>query len=298
MANQISAQLKAKLRKAREKFAKAEPAESNSAANRKVPDGTYTAKVVGLEFAEFGKHAILRFTFEVTDADKKAHETAIGQLVETRFNLDTDEGPAFIKRDFAKFGYDDVNDLLDDPDASLELFTQLLSLNPVVKINVAMDDTDQWQNVFLNDVLEMDDAAEEEEEEEEAKEEKPKKAPAKKEKVKEEPKKEKAKSKAPAKKEEPDEEEEEEVDEADDEESADEDDGTDEDEESAEEESEESESSDERELEVGDMVEVPYKGKEVAAIVVSIDETNSTVKVQIDKKRVVVPLENVFLLEG
>lgn len=295
MANQISAQLKAKLRKAREKFAKAEPAESNSAANRKVPDGTYTAKVVGLEFAEFGKHAIIRFTFEVTDADKKAHETAIGQLVETRFNLDTDEGPAFIKRDFAKFGYDDVNDLLDDPDASLELFTQLLSLNPIVKINVAMDDTDQWQNVFLNDVLEMDDAAEEEEaEEEEAEEEKPKKAPAKKEKEKAPAKKEKASTK----KAKPDEEEEEETDEADDEETTDEDEGTDESEESEEEESEESESSDERELEVGDMVEVPYKGKEVAAIVVSIDETNSTVKVQIDKKRVVVPLENVFLLEG
>lgn len=287
MANQISAQLKAKLRKAREKFAKAEPAESNSAANRKVPDGTYTAKVVGLEFAEFGKHAIIRFTFEVTDADKKAHETAIGQLVETRFNLDTDEGPAFIKRDFAKFGYDDINDLLDDPDASVEVFTQLLSLNPVVKINVAMDDSDQWQNVFLNDVLEMDDATEEVEEE--VKEE-PKKAPAKKE-----------KAKAPTKKAkevEPDEEEEEETDEADDEESTNEDDATESDEDSDEAESEDSESSDERELEVGDMVEVPYKGKEVAAIVVSIDEANSTVKVQIDKKRIVVPLENVFLLEG
>lgn len=298
MANQISAQLKAKLRKAREKFAKAEPAESNSAANRKVPDGTYTAKVVGLEFAEFGKHPIIRFTFEVMDADKKAQETAIGQLVETRFNLDTDEGPAFIKRDFAKFGYDDVNDLLDDPDASNEMFGQLLGLNPVVKINVAMDDTDQWQNVFLNDVLEMDDSAEqvEEEEEEEVKEEV--KTKPKKEKAKAEPKKATPK-KAPAKKEvEPDEEEEETTDEADNEETTDEDEGTDESEESEEEESEESESSDERELEVGDMVEVPYKGKEVAAIVVSIDEANSTVKVQIDKKRLVVPLEKVFLLEG
>lgn len=294
MANQISAQLKAKLRKAREKFAKAEPAENNSVVNRKVPDGTYTAKVAGVEFAEFGKHAVLRFTYEITDADKKTQEVAVGQLVESRFNLDTDEGPAFIKRDFCKFGYDDVNDLLDDPDASNQLFIDLVKLNPVVKIQVAMDDTDQWQNVYLNDVLEMDDegaAVEEEEEEVEEEEEEevvepPKKV--KKETTKKETVKENAKSKKTKPVVEPEEEE------ISDDES---DDGTEE-EESLEESSEDDELVEERELEVGDIVEVNYKGKDQAATVVSIDEEQSTVKVQIGNKRVSVPLENVYLLEG
>jgi sRNA-binding protein len=61
---------------------------------------------------------------------------------------------------------------------------------------------------------------------------------------------------------------------------------------------EEEELSEERELEIGDIVEVEYKGKDVAATVISIDEEQSTVKVQIDNKRVVVPLEKVYLLEG
>lgn len=285
MTNGISAQLKAKLRKAREKFVKAEPAETNSVTNRKVPDGTYTAKVVGLEFAEFGKHAVIRFTYEITDADKKTQESAIGQMVETRFNLETDEGPSFIKRDFGKFGYDDVNDLLDDPDASNELFLQLLKLNPVCKIAVAMDDTDQWQNVYLNDVLEMDDETEavveeEEEEEEEVEEVKPPKKAAKKE-------------TASAKKKKAPEPEPEEEDESDDEDG----DGAEEDEEETEE-VEESSDEEQRELEIGDIVEVNYKGKDVAATVVSIDEATSTIKVQIGNKRVIVPLENVYLLEG
>jgi hypothetical protein len=295
MANQISAQLKAKLRKAREKFAKAEPAENNSVVNRKVADGTYTAKVAGIEFAEFGKHPVIRFTYEITDADKKTQESAIGQLVESRFNLDTEEGPSFIKRDFGKFGYDDVNDLLDDPDASNKVFLDLCKLNPVCKVSVAMDDTDQWQNVYLNDVLEMDDegeAVEEEAEEEEAEEEEVEeeveevKAPSKK-----EAKAKKGKADAKAKKQPiPEPVEEEEVIESDD-------DGAEaEEEEEAGE--EEEELSEERELEIGDIVEVEYKGKDVAATVISIDEEQSTVKVQIDNKRVVVPLEKVYLLEG
>jgi len=163
MAKKISAQLAAKLRNAREKFKKAQPAESNAVANRKVLDGVYTAKVVGLEFDEFGKHPILRFTFEITDADKKVGEASIGELVESRFNLDTDEGPSFIKRDFQKFGYDDVDDLLDDVEQSSELFEELLGLHPLVKIMVQMDETDQWQNVYLNDVLEMDEEDDSEE---------------------------------------------------------------------------------------------------------------------------------------
>ena len=299
MANQISAQLKAKLRKAREKFAKAEPAESNSVVNRKVPDGTYTAKVAGVEFAEFGKHPVIRFTYEITDADKKTQEVAVGQLVELRFNLDTDEGPSFIKRDFGKFGYDDVNDLLDDPDASNQLFLDLVKLNPVVKISVSMDDTDQWQNVYLNDVLEMDDEGaevEEEEEEQESEEEEveeeeeeeevkepPKKAKAGKEKVKENAKSKKAKPIAEPVEEETDD---------------DESDNGEEEEDSEEEESSDDELVEERELEIGDLVEVEYKGKDQAATVVSIDEEQSTVKVQIGNKRVSVPLEKVYLLEG
>lgn len=270
--SKISATLQAKLKKAREKFVKAEPAQSNTSANRKVPDGTYTAKLVGLDFAEFGKHPILRFTFEVTDADKKTHEVAIGQMVETRFNLDTDEGPAFIKRDFQKFGYDEVDDLLDDLEAANQLFIDLIALHPVCKINVAMDDTDQWQNVFLNDVLEMD---EEEEEEEE---------------VKPEPKKKGKGKKVEEKKEEPDEAADEESD------GVDEEEGT---EEEADEEAEEDDTEDaDGDLEIGDMVEVNHKGKDVVGTVISIDEEASTVKVQVDKKRIVVPLENVYLLEG
>ena len=282
MSSKISAQLQAKLRKAREKFVKAEPAETNSVVNRKVADGNYTAKCVGLEFAEFGKHAVLRFTYEITDADKKSQESAIGQLVETRFTLDTDEGPAYIKRDFGRFGYDDVNDLLDDPDASSELFMQLLKLNPVCKIAVSMDDTDQWQNVYLNDVLEMDDeTAEVAEEEEEVEEVKPipKKASAKKDTAKD-AKKKKAPEPEPVEEMESDDETGE---------------GTEEEEEEYEEVDEPSE---ERELEIGDIVEVSYKGKDVAATVISIDEAASTVKVQIGNKRVIIPLENVFLLEG
>jgi hypothetical protein len=279
MTNQISAQLKAKLRNARAKFAKAEPAESNSVANRKVADGNYTAKVVGLEFAEFGKHPIIRFTYEITDADKKPQESAVGQLVETRFNLDTDEGPSYIKRDFGRFGYDDVNDLLDDPDATNALFIQLLGLNPICKIAVSMDDTDQWQNVFLNDVLEMDDEeAEVVEEVEEVKKPVSKPASAKKDTAKDAKKK-----KAP----EPEPKEEIESDDEDGE-------GTEEETEEV----EETEESSERELEIGDIVEVSYKGKDVAATVISIDEAASTVKVQIGNKRVIVPLENVYLLEG
>jgi len=288
MANQISAQLKAKLRKAREKFAKAEPAERNSTANRKVPDGTYTAKVVGLEFAEFGKNVVLRFTYEITDADKKSHEVAIGQMVESRFNLDTDEGPSYVKRDFASFGYDNVDDLLDDPDAANEIFEQLLSLNPVVKIAVNMDDTDTWQNVWLNDVLEMDDEATEEvaeteeeeteEEEEEVEEEEPPKKKGTS----------KGATKPPAKSNKG------KVTGTKEEEST----GSDDDEETETDEETEESSDEEGELEVGDIVEVNYKGKDVAATVVSIDEDNSTAKVQIDNKRVVVPLEKVFLLEG
>jgi len=279
MTNQISAQLKAKLRNARAKFAKAEPAESNSVANRKVADGNYTAKVVGLEFAEFGKHPIIRFTYEITDADKKPQESAVGQLVETRFNLDTDEGPSYIKRDFGRFGYDDVNDLLDDPDATNALFIQLLGLNPICKIAVSMDDTDQWQNVFLNDVLEMDDEeAEVVEEVEEVKKPVSKPASAKKDTAKDAKKK-----KAP----EPEPKEEIESDDEDGE-------GTEEETEEV----EETEESSERELEIEDIVEVSYKGKDVAATVISIDEAASTVKVQIGNKRVIVPLENVYLLEG
>lgn len=279
MASQISAQLQAKLRSARAKFQKAEPAETNSVVNRKVPDGTYTAKCVGLEFAEFGKHAVLRFTYIITDADKKSQETAIGQLVETRFTLDTDEGPSYIKRDFGRFGYDDVNDLLDDPVASNELFIQLLKLNPVCKIAISMDDTDQWQNVYLNDVLEMDEEGVEVEEE--VKETKLVSKPAS---AKKETAKDAKKKKAP---------EPEPVEESED------DNGTGEGAEEEEEEYEEiDESSEERELEVGDIVEVPYKGKDTAATVVSIDETTSTIKVQIGNKRLIVPLENVYLLEG
>lgn len=285
MATQLSATLKAKLRKAREKFAKAEPAEDNNVVNRNVPDGTYTAKVVGLEFAEFGKHPVIRFTYEITDADKKAHECAIGQMVESRFNLDTDEGPSFIKRDFGKFGYDEVDDLLDDPDASTAIFNELIKLNPMVKVAVSMDDSDQWQNVYLNDVLEMDSEAKEEEaeeeEEEEVVEEKPKTKPV-------------AKGKPSGNKKPPAEEVEEEEDESE----SESDDGGREEEEEADEEAEEAEEATERELEVGDIVEVNYKGKDVAATVISIDEAQSTVKVQIDKKRVIVPLENIFLLEG
>lgn len=268
MAKKVSAQLQAKLRKAREKFAKAEPAQSNSVANRKVPDGTYTAKLVGCEFDEFGKHPILRFTYEVTDADKKSHESAIGELIETRFNLDTDEGPSFIKRDFSKFGYDEVDDLLDDVDAANQLFSELLKLNPVCKVAVAMDDTDQWQNVFLNDVLEMDEEAEEEE--------KPKKKETKK------------GGNKKAKKEEVESEE-------------DDDDVTEEDEtEIIEPEAEEADDENSAELEVGDLVEVEYKGTECVATVLSINEEEETVKVQLQKqkKRVVVPAEKVFLLEG
>lgn len=271
MTKKVSAQLQAKLRKAREKFAKAEPAQSNSAANRKVPDGTYTAKLVGCEFDEFGKHPILRFTYEVTDSDKKSHESAIGQLVETRFNLDTDEGPSFIKRDFGKFGYDDMDDLLDDIEAANELFIELLKLNPVCKIAVAMDDSDQWQNVYLNDVLEMD---------EEQSEPEPKKQ-------------EKAKGGKPKakKQEKPEEEPDEEVDGED--EAGEDADGT-------EEEEQEEDSGDESELEVGDLVEVEYKGVEEVATVLAINEEEETVKVQLQKakKRVVVPIEKVYLLEG
>lgn len=278
MATKISAQLQAKLKKARERFAKADPAESNTAANRKVPDGNYTAKLVGLEFDEFGKHPIMRFTFEVSDADKKAHEMAVGQIVETRFNLDTDEGPSFIKRDFGKFGYDNVNDLLDDLEASQQLFTELLALHPVVKIAVMMDDTDQWQNVYLNDVLEMDEAEAVEEEEEE---EKPKPKP-------------KAKGQKNAKEQPPAD------DETEDAESEEETDESDEGEEAEEETEKADESSDEAELEVGDIVEVNYKGKDTGAKVISIDEDNSSVKVELlkEKKRVIVPLEKVWLLEG
>ena len=271
MAKKVSAQLQAKLRKAREKFAKAEPAQSNSVVNRKVPDGTYTAKLVGVEFDEFGKHPVLRFTYEVTDADKKSHESAIGELIETRFNLDTDEGPAFIKRDFGRFGYDEVDDLLDDIDAANELFSELLKLNPVCKVAVAMDDTDQWQNVFLNDVLEMDEEAIEPEPE--PKKEKPKRGnkKAKKEEVTEE-----------ADDDEPDEPDEEEgTEEADDE-------GTSEDDE------------DTTEIEVGDIVEVEYKGTEHVATVLALNEEDETVKVQLQKlkKRVSVPIEKVWILEG
>lgn len=272
MTKKVSAQLQAKLRKAREKFAKAEPAQSNSVANRKVPDGTYTAKLVGCEFDEFGKHPILRFTYEVTDADKKSHESAIGELVETRFNIDTDEGPSFIKRDFSKFGYDEVDDLLDDVDAANQLFSELLKLNPVCKVAVAMDDTDQWQNVFLNDVLEMDEEAEEEEP-------KPKKKETKK------------GGNKKAKKEEVEPEEDD-----DDATEEDADEGTEE----ADDEGTEADDEDVAELEVGDLVEVEYKGTECVATVLSINEEEETVKVQLQKqkKRVVVPAEKVFLLEG
>jgi hypothetical protein len=277
MADTISVQLQAKLRKARDSFMKAEAAESNSVVNRKVADGNYTAKLVGLEFAEFGKHPIIRFTYEVTDADKKTQESAIGQLVETRFTLDTDEGPSFIKRDFGRFGYDDVNDLLDDPVASNELFIQLIKLNPICKIAVAMDDTDQWQNVYLNDVLEMDDEIEEVV------------VPPKKvvkEVVKEMPA--RATKTKTAVKPEPVEEVEPDIESGEGSESEEEED----------EEDDEPTGDGERELEVGDIVEVNYKGKDSAATVVSIDEASSTVKVQIGNKRMIVPLESIYLLEG
>jgi hypothetical protein len=277
MADTISVQLQAKLRKARDSFMKAEAAESNSVVNRKVADGNYTAKLVGLEFAEFGKHPIIRFTYEVTDADKKTQESAIGQLVETRFTLDTDEGPSFIKRDFGRFGYDDVNDLLDDPVASNELFIQLIKLNPICKIAVAMDDTDQWQNVYLNDVLEMDDEIEEVV------------VPPKK--VVKEVVKEmsaRATKTKTAVKPEPVEEVEPDIESGEGSESEEEED----------EEDDEPTGDGERELEVGDIVEVNYKGKDSAATVVSIDEASSTVKVQIGNKRMVVPLESIYLLEG
>jgi hypothetical protein len=277
MADTISVQLQAKLRKARDSFMKAEAAESNSVVNRKVADGNYTAKLVGLEFAEFGKHPIIRFTYEVTDADKKTQESAIGQLVETRFTLDTDEGPSFIKRDFGRFGYDDVNDLLDDPVASNELFIQLIKLNPICKIAVAMDDTDQWQNVYLNDVLEMDDEIEEVV------------VPPKKvvkEVVKEMPA--RATKTKTAVKPEPVEEVEPDIESGEGSESEEEED----------EEDDEPTEDGERELEVGDIVEVNYKGKDSAATVVSIDEASSTVKVQIGNKRMIVPLESIYLLEG
>lgn len=273
MTKKVSASLQAKLRKAREKFSKAEPAQNNSVANRKVPDGTYQAKVVGIDFAEFGKKAVLKFTYEITDSDKKSHESAIGELVETRYGLETDEGPGFIKRDFEKYGYDEVDDLLDDIDEANALFLELVGMNPIVKIAVAMDSTDQFQNVYLNDVLELDEPEESEEEEPPKKKGKNGNSKTKKSKVKE-------------KEDEP-------------EDTADDDDAK-ESEEAEEEESEDDESDGESDIEVGDIVEVDYKGKEVVGEVIGLDEENETVKVQLKKpkKRIIVPIEKVFILEG
>jgi len=152
--------IKAQLLKVREKFRSAEPAQTMDSANRNVFDGTYTANLSLIEFDVFGKHPIIRFVFTITDSDKKSHESSIGERVETRYNLDTDEGPSFVKRDFGRFGYDEVDGLLDDIVASEQLFVNIVAQNPVCKIAVAMNDDDQWQNVFLNAVCEMNEEEE------------------------------------------------------------------------------------------------------------------------------------------
>ena len=90
MAKKISADLKAKLRKAREKFSKAEAAQTNDVVNRKVPDGTYTVPVSGLEYDTL-------YTWEVTAFDGAEYTTATytfttmpQYLVDSDFEASTD----------------------------------------------------------------------------------------------------------------------------------------------------------------------------------------------------------------
>lgn len=125
--------------KAREKIRNAEQATTMGSANRKVFDGTYTANLSLIEFDSFGKHPIIRFAYTITDADTKLHEMAIGEMVEVRYTLDTEEGTGFAKKDFGRFGYD-VNDLLGDIDSLEQTCDNVIAQKPVCTIAVVTSD--------------------------------------------------------------------------------------------------------------------------------------------------------------
>jgi hypothetical protein len=150
----ISAALKKKLAAANKKFKTAVPTASGGMVNENVEDGNYSADLTGADVVEQGGKAALVFTFDV-DVDGETEQ------VKNRYWLETEQNLGYLKRDLARFGFEGLEDL--DLAEDLEgVCEKLVSMKPVCRITVKTND--QWQNVYLNKVVEIGDGAEDDDE--------------------------------------------------------------------------------------------------------------------------------------
>ena len=168
----MSSSLKKKLAAASKKFKGAKAPSSTGMVNDSVLDGNYEATLVGAELTEQASKAALIYTYKINEDDAEAG----GEEIKQRFWLETEQNLSFLKRDLGRFGYE-----VDDLDLAEELeglCKELVDAEPLCRISVKTDG--EWQNVYLNKVLEMQEENDEEEEEDDEEEEEKKPAKGKK----------------------------------------------------------------------------------------------------------------------
>lgn len=153
----MSSALKKKLAAAQKKWKKAKPASSSGMVNENVEDGNYTAKLTGKDIKIQNNKPAVLLQYTIEDED------AADEVVTARYWLETEQNLSYLKRDLGRFGYEvDDLDLSSDLDGILD---EIVEAEPVCRISVRT--SDEWQNVYLNRVDEMNEDENEEDEEEE-----------------------------------------------------------------------------------------------------------------------------------
>lgn len=133
----------AKLKQAQKLWDKSEAASGSSFTNENVEDGRYKAKLTAHELDEMGGNVVSIWSFEIVDNDD-----CEGEVVKARYNL-TKEGMGYLKRDLKKFEVE-----LEDLEEFEEAMEGLVEQEPVARIMVRTKD--DWQNIFINKVEELD----------------------------------------------------------------------------------------------------------------------------------------------
>jgi len=157
----LSSKIKAAVKKAAGKFKKTKAADGGGFTNEAVPDDSYSATLTGAELKEMGGKAVIVLSYTIGDEEDPA-----GEVVTSRYNLETDENLSYLKRDLGRFvdGVDEM-DLVEELESTLE---GMVEAAPDCRISVRMKD--EYQNVYLNKVdIATDEEDEEDEEDEDAK---------------------------------------------------------------------------------------------------------------------------------
>lgn len=137
--------------------------------NENVEDGKQKFKLKRLGFFKTqAKKLMLEWVWEFPVDKKLLKKNPDAGVIKTRDGLETEQNIRMLKRKLAKFGYD--VDQMELPADLMQVCEELSEQQPGIVGQVKTSDDGQWQNVWINKVLEDgdDDDAEEEEEEEDA----------------------------------------------------------------------------------------------------------------------------------